>query len=380
MSTMSNDSPLDWLLGVIAGDFNDDPTTAQVIVGSIITAIPFVDQLADIRDIVANIKKVNDDSNDSWAWVALVITLIGLIPTFGSLLKGVLKLLVRGIKKGGRYLDEALDLILALVRGSGKGDPVRYLKSIPWETFGRQALERYVGIINAIKTAVLDLQHRWLAKQLIGSEKLAKIASQLDMLKRQGYDQIPKTMRFLKAELDKLLARAKPAEIAGQTETKNALKHSEKPLLRLEYEIASKRMVDKIDEMKKAGKSDAEIADFAVKERRRLQIATRKEGDPDLANLIAARNKKVYNDPEGINAKRAADGRWQYEQMVKGTEHNPKYEIKYKTDEEMISGAMRSGGDDFPWEKVLELGRARKSGDVIRTKELVNEIKKIMRL
>ncbi|MEN1928099.1 hypothetical protein WCE37_03710 [Luteimonas sp. MJ250] len=55
--------------------------------------IPFVDQICDVRDVVANCKKINEDTSNSWAWVGLVLTLIGLFPTFGSLANGCLKIL-----------------------------------------------------------------------------------------------------------------------------------------------------------------------------------------------------------------------------------------------------------------------------------------------
>lgn len=82
-----------WIWEVIQGDFSEEQTTAQVVTGTVISMIPFVDQICDVRDVVANCKKINEDTSNSWAWVALVLTLIGLFPTFGSLAKGCLKIL-----------------------------------------------------------------------------------------------------------------------------------------------------------------------------------------------------------------------------------------------------------------------------------------------
>jgi hypothetical protein len=89
-----------WIWEVIQGDFNDDPTTAQTVTGTVISMIPFVDQICDVRDVVANCKKINDDSSNKWAWVALVLTLIGLFPTLGSLAKGCFKILFAYGRKG----------------------------------------------------------------------------------------------------------------------------------------------------------------------------------------------------------------------------------------------------------------------------------------
>lgn len=90
----------EWILGVLEGDFNDDPTTAQVVTGTVISMIPLVDQICDVRDVVANCRKINQDSSNKWHWVALGLTLIGLFPTLGSLAKGCFKILFAYGRKG----------------------------------------------------------------------------------------------------------------------------------------------------------------------------------------------------------------------------------------------------------------------------------------
>lgn len=46
----------------------------------------------------------------------------------------------------------------------------------------------------------------------------------------------------------------------------------------------------------------------------------------------------------------------------------------------MIEGAMKAGGDDFPWQLVLELSRAKKAGDKEKAAKLLQEIKRTMKL
>lgn len=90
-----------WIWEVIQGDFNDEhQSTAQVVTGTIISMIPLVDQICDVRDVVANCKKINQDSTNKWAWVALALTLIGLFPTLGSLVKGSFKVVFAYGRKG----------------------------------------------------------------------------------------------------------------------------------------------------------------------------------------------------------------------------------------------------------------------------------------
>jgi hypothetical protein len=89
-----------WIWEVIQGDFNDDQTTAQAVTGTVISMIPIVDQICDVRDVVANCRKINQDTSNKWAWVALVLTLVGLFPTLGSLAKGCFKILFAYGRKG----------------------------------------------------------------------------------------------------------------------------------------------------------------------------------------------------------------------------------------------------------------------------------------
>jgi hypothetical protein len=88
-----------WLWEVLQGDFHESPSTAQTVTGTLIFMIPLVDQIGDVRDLVANCRKINKDANDTWAWVALVLTLIGLFPTLGSLVKGCFKVLIFQVRR-----------------------------------------------------------------------------------------------------------------------------------------------------------------------------------------------------------------------------------------------------------------------------------------
>lgn len=88
-----------WCWEVIQGDFNEEQTTAQIATSTVISMIPFVDQICDVRDIIANCKKINEDTSDTFAWIALVFTLIGLVPFLGSLFKGCLKILFAPVRR-----------------------------------------------------------------------------------------------------------------------------------------------------------------------------------------------------------------------------------------------------------------------------------------
>lgn len=89
----------DWLWVVIQGDFAEEQSTAQIVTGTVISMIPFVDQICDIRDLCANAKKIKEDLHNPWAWIGLILTLIGLFPVLGSLFKGIFKVLLAPIRR-----------------------------------------------------------------------------------------------------------------------------------------------------------------------------------------------------------------------------------------------------------------------------------------
>lgn len=366
---------LDWFWGVLQGDFNEDPSLSQTVVGSIITAIPIIDQIADIRDVIANLYRLSEDDDDFWNWVTLAITLIGLIPVLGSLLKGVFKVLVQFLRKGGRHADEALETILAIIRGAGKGDPVRWLRNLPIDQYTRQVMRHFNEITEKIILGISDVRHMWLARTFFQDkvEKLKLVEDQIRRLQARGKDKIPEGMAFLKKELDALLERAKPAQLSGASDTANTLAHSAKPLLRLDYEVAVKRRVGGlVDRMKAAGKSEEEIARAANAERRAIGKEFKDQTDPELREIIYRRNLELYGDELGPK----------YEDYKRGYAINPytgdKVEISRRTDAEIIKSAQSPGGNTLPWDKIMEFSRAKKNGDSSRAETLIKEIDDIM--
>jgi hypothetical protein len=130
----------EWIWEVLQGDFNDNASTAQVVTGTVISMIPFVDQICDVRDLVANCKSIKQESDNTWRWVALVLTLIGLFPGLGSLFKGCFKVAFASMRKAGAVsgvtprialqLDEA---VAQLKRFLDRPEVVKALKALKWD-------------------------------------------------------------------------------------------------------------------------------------------------------------------------------------------------------------------------------------------------------
>ncbi|MDO3520747.1 hypothetical protein [Ralstonia pseudosolanacearum] len=150
-------SAAEWIWVVIQGDFAEEQSTGQVATGTVISMIPFVDQLCDVRDVVANCRKINSDASDKWAWVALVLTLIGLFPVLGSLAKGCCKILFAyGRKSVFRVRKAALDA------GFWKA-------SKPYVEAGIQTLNRHLqspAVRRAMRAIKVVNPYHWIAAKV----------------------------------------------------------------------------------------------------------------------------------------------------------------------------------------------------------------------
>lgn len=138
-------NPWEWFWQAIQGDFNEDRSTGQIVVDAAISMIPLVDQICDVRDLIANCKKLRQDVSDKWAWIALALTLIGLFPFLGSFVKGVLKVFFAFVRRAddgavGAAVDGAMTWVITLMR--------------------RQSFQRYLRDHN------VDEVFSWLAKEI----------------------------------------------------------------------------------------------------------------------------------------------------------------------------------------------------------------------
>jgi hypothetical protein len=105
-----------WVDGVVLGDFSEEESwwkvTGQVLLG----LVPYAGQVADIRDIAANIKGVAEGKDG--AWLNLGLAGIGIIPLFGDLAKGGVRLGRQAAKEG---VEAGLDASRKVATEAGTG-------------------------------------------------------------------------------------------------------------------------------------------------------------------------------------------------------------------------------------------------------------------
>lgn len=209
-----------WLWEAIQGDFNQERSTGQVVFDTAISMIPGVDQVCDVRDIVANCKQINENKNNTWAWVALGLTLIGLFPTLGSLVKGVLKIFFLFVRRMGgnamvKAVDEAMTWVITFLR---KREVQKYWKALKWD----HVFAELAKAIKAIRAKVnlgelLKAFDRGIAlmKNLLGyvkhvpfvSSRAQSIIDMVVSIRKLANDYLGKALKPLQDALDTIIQR-----------------------------------------------------------------------------------------------------------------------------------------------------------------------------
>jgi hypothetical protein len=173
-----------WLVDLLEGDFNDNPTVAQTIINGVLGLIPGVDQALDIRDVIANLYALiwKEQYDDPGTWLAFVLTLIGAVPEIGSVVKSVGKLAVKGVKQ--LPIKGALEV-------TGK-----FLAELV--PFARVIAERAVSTLNKVTRVLGELKESLVAK-------ISATARQyLERLYNAGRAAIERARRFIDDALKKL--------------------------------------------------------------------------------------------------------------------------------------------------------------------------------
>lgn len=219
-------SVLDWVWGALQGDFNEDPSLGQIAFGTVVTLIPFVDQAGDIRDIVANLKKLVLDGrwDEFFVWLSLILTIIGCVPEIGSAAKGVLK----AVFKSGPDLSK----VVRMLNWVGEGHAIRWLREVLGDLrlLANRAAEKIVEILAALSSQISRL------KQFVreaAARTLDKILHSIEECMKRVSGMIERFVEFFQPKLKKMIDESSDVENLGKTETTNILKQESEPLARI---------------------------------------------------------------------------------------------------------------------------------------------------
>ncbi len=187
----------EWLFEALGGDFVEDRTGWQILLDTVISMIPVVDQICDARDILANIMFLTDEdkANDTMAWVGIVLCGIGLFPTAGSAAKGVLKIVLK-------YADEAADIVFPHIRKLLKVDPEDFLRKIEWDKFRKEVPELLREMMNRI--------NKFLTCGYIPSkykQPALKLKAEVDKIILKLDNKVNEAINYLKKCVDDILGK-----------------------------------------------------------------------------------------------------------------------------------------------------------------------------
>ncbi|HMU64693.1 MAG: EndoU domain-containing protein [Nitrosomonas sp.] len=220
-----------WVWETVQGDFNENQTIGQVTVNSVITMIPIVDQAGDIRDIAAQIKFLIWDKryNDKWVWIALVITLIGLVPVLGSAAKGVLKVVAKGLKEAGKI---PLKQVIAVLNKFHKGNAVKWLRKLTSDlpNYGTKIKKDFLVLLLSLRRKLATLA-TYLPTSL--SKRYDDLVRSIDEVTKVAEKKIDEAVNDLEKGLNKSLDEDVDFASKGTTKEENLLtqKQSEPPPL-----------------------------------------------------------------------------------------------------------------------------------------------------
>lgn len=198
------DGPLDWVLGVLQGDFNQDPTLSQTVANTLLTMIPGVDQIADVRDVVANLLQIRENPRGTAAWTGLALTLAGLVPTVGSAAKGAARLALD--RRSGTAAFEAL-------RRLGVDEPGRFLADQA-RTLGDTVARQFDAVVGGIADALGVLGHL--------SPQLAAAAGDVRSIQRAAPTYLTRAVADVEARLAHVANRT-PSRVASPERVSRAL-------------------------------------------------------------------------------------------------------------------------------------------------------------
>lgn len=157
----------------LVGDFEEDSNWLGILLNVAIGFIPYVGQIADARDLVADIYNLVDDGPTTEEWVALGFTVVGIIPGVGDFLKHA-----DDLGPIYKHLDDMAD---------GLGEAVHGVVKHGDEVFS--AIEDTVGKF----------------KDVFDEKVVSRISSKLDdILKEQSdvYDTVKNIEKFLAKEIN----------------------------------------------------------------------------------------------------------------------------------------------------------------------------------
>lgn len=96
----------EWVWGALQGDFNGERSAGQIGFDMVVSLIPIVDTLCDVRDLCANIRQYRKDPTNKVTLFFIATTAVGFIPEIGTVVKSALRLVWVYLKPLVKHADD----------------------------------------------------------------------------------------------------------------------------------------------------------------------------------------------------------------------------------------------------------------------------------
>ena len=150
----------EWIWGALQGDFNAERSTGQIGFDMVVSLIPIVDTLCDVRDLCANVRQYRKDPTNKITLFFIATTIVGFIPEFGTVVKSALRLVWVYLKPLVKHADDitnASKLTMAASRACDAALPkiteyLQHNRVAKWATDGKLP-DIYLFVAKTIREA-----------------------------------------------------------------------------------------------------------------------------------------------------------------------------------------------------------------------------------
>lgn len=135
----------EWIWGALQGDFNAERSTGQIGFDMVVSLIPVVDTICDLRDLCANVRQYRKDPTNKVTLFFIATTVIGFFPELGTVVKSVLRLVwvyMKPLIKSADDITNASKLVTAAHRACDAALPkiteyLQHSRVAKWATDGK---------------------------------------------------------------------------------------------------------------------------------------------------------------------------------------------------------------------------------------------------
>lgn len=178
----------EWIWGALQGDFNAERTNGQIGFDMVVSLVPIVDTLCDLRDLCANIRQYRNDPNNKITLFFIATTVIGFFPEIGTVVKSALRVVWIYLKPLVKHADDITNiskLTEAANRACDAALPkiteyLQHNRVVQWATNGKLP-DMYQFVAKTVREAADKLNPALLGRLL--NEKLDDLKTLLEKIR-----------------------------------------------------------------------------------------------------------------------------------------------------------------------------------------------------